>query len=215
MTRSGEFIHTNRGRLIALLVLWLIGGVVGADAYAQDAVLPSQDLIRWADSAKLHTISVDKEFTLAEEIYALPQQEILGLGITGSVELKGANSLVRVILIDHQRNEYLVYEAYPLVAPTGSFSMSNVCRETCVLPRRVPSALRIELINATLQIQSVVVNLATQGQSRTRAVPPGETEQADAVKQAQEAEIIELLNRQIKAKGLSGLRVKPLFPAFL
>ena len=44
MTHKGKVVDMNGGRLIALLVLSLIMGLAGADAYAQDAVLPSQIL---------------------------------------------------------------------------------------------------------------------------------------------------------------------------
>ena len=196
-------IEARVGRPIALLLLSLMACLAGVNAYAQDVVLPSQDLTQWVDGAELSAISVYKEFTSDEEIDPFPnEREIIGLGITGNVQLKGTNSLVRVILVDDELNEYLVYEAYPLISPNQSFPISNACRETCVLPLRTPSALKIELIDAAIQIQSVVVNLATQLPTSMTAVPPGKMVSVDEVKQVQETEIIQLLNKQIAARGM-------------
>lgn len=203
MSHRGKLIRIRGGHPIALLLLSLIACLAGANAQPQDAVPPSQDLIRWADGAELHAISVDKEFTSDEEIEPFPDEpEIVGLGIIGNVQLKGANSLVRVILVDDQLNEYLAYEAYPLISPNESFPINNACREACVLPPITPSALKIEVFDAVIQIHSVVVNPATQLPTSMTAVPTSEIESEDEIKQVQETEIIELINRQIAARGL-------------
>jgi hypothetical protein len=203
MIKVNKSVDMNGGQLIALFVLSLVMGLANSNVYAQEFFLPSQDLTQWTDIANLRTIPVDKNFTSEEEIYSFPQQAgIVGLGITGKVKLNDVNSLVRVILIDEHRNEYLVYEAYPLVSPNEPFSISNACRETCRFSPIVPSALKIELIDAAIRIEAVVINPKTAVQMRTLAIPTKEVEQLDEVKKTQEAEIIKLLNQQIKAKGL-------------
>jgi hypothetical protein len=95
MSQINKILDMNGARLIALLLVPLILGLAGPNVFAQEFLLPSQDLTQWADSADLRTIPVDKDFTSEEEVYPLPQQgEIIGLGLTGSVELKSASSLV-------------------------------------------------------------------------------------------------------------------------
>ncbi|MEA3477127.1 MAG: hypothetical protein U9R60_03040 [Bacteroidota bacterium] len=65
---------------------------------------------------KSQTINIDSTFTADAEIYPFsPDDTITGLSIGGSIELNSDTSLVRVILVDEDYNEYMVYEAYPMI----------------------------------------------------------------------------------------------------
>ena len=202
---------------IRFLVLFCLLMVLDEDfntAFAGDTVnsgqpstLSTQDLGEWVKSvlipgSSLQDIVLEKQFLLNETIHPFSKQQLVGLSVSGSVQLRSEQSLVRILLIDDQLNEYLAYEVYPLIAPASSFQIRDVCRETCVLPAIVPSALRVELIDASLEIQTVVVNQMTiEGAAGTASIAQSR-QLTEKVKNAQETEIIELLNRQIKAKGL-------------
>jgi uncharacterized repeat protein (TIGR01451 family) len=101
-------------------------------------------------------IRIDKTYDRDEELLLLPESaSIYGLTITGHVRLNKNNSLVRVILVDRSFNEYLIYEAYPLLVTSDSFEIVNVCEETCVLDAIIPYALRIEANDATIRIDTL------------------------------------------------------------
>jgi len=81
-----------------------------------------------------------------------------GLSISADVELLDKNSLARVVLIDPQQHEYLVYETYPALVDSSRFSVQNVCEETCSLPLVPNTSLRIELEKASLVIRGISYN---------------------------------------------------------
>ncbi len=106
------------------------------------------------------TISIDSAFNSDGEIYPFDTtQAIYGLSIeSGSVILYSDTSLVRVILVDTFYNEYLVYEAYPLIVTETSFSISDVCDETCYLDGVYPYSLEIQIVDAEINITALYAN---------------------------------------------------------
>jgi len=202
---------------IRLLVLFCLLMALDEDfntAFAGDTVnlgqpstLSTQDLGEWAKSvlipgSSLQNIVLEKQVLSDETIHPFSKQQIVGLGVSGSVQLRSERSQVRILLIDNQLNEYLAYEVYPLIAPANVFQIRDACRETCVLPAIVPSALRVELIDASLEIQTVVVNQMTiEGAAGTASVAQSR-QFTEKVKNTQETEIIELLNKQISNRSL-------------
>jgi len=77
---------------------------------------------------------------------------IYGLKLSGKVNLNNPNSFVRAVLVDSKDNEYLVYEAYPLLVDSNNFTISNACEETCILDGVVPKYLRLEGNSSLLTI---------------------------------------------------------------
>ena len=80
---------------------------------------------------------------------------ISGCAISGYVDLKGKNSLARIILIDEKGEEYLIYEAYPLITGLGVSDFSNVSEETALLDNVIPSSIKIVVENAVVNITSI------------------------------------------------------------
>ncbi len=95
------------------------------------------------------TISVDSvlDLDITSAIYSL--------SINGVVSLNSDSSLVRVVLVDKNNNEYLVYEGYPLIED-NSVSIENVCEETCVLEGIVPASLKIQIEDASIDINTII-----------------------------------------------------------
>jgi hypothetical protein len=135
-----------------------------------------------------------------QEIRPFSGSSVIGLGVNGQVEFTSARGMVRLVAADDGGREFLVYEAYSLIAPASTFQVRNGCRETCVLQAMTPSRLRIELVDASLLIESLVVKEIV-GVSAARQSALEAPAQSERVKAAQEREIIAVLNRQLKAKG--------------
>jgi len=80
-------------------------------------------------------------------------QNIYALSITGKIGFENEASSVKIILIDDtQEKEYLVYETYPFLTDNSTFSVQEVCEETCVMLKISSFSLRIELKDASIQI---------------------------------------------------------------
>ena len=108
-------------------------------------------------------IKIDKLFSASQVVWEFAKADrIYSLSISGSLELHGDNSLVRVILVRDDLHEYLIYEAYPLIVDNNNFQITGVCEETCVLDGIAPRSLKIELVNASLQIDQVSVTDSPQ-----------------------------------------------------
>lgn len=82
-------------------------------------------------------------------------RQAYGLTLNGNVTLNSDTSLVRVIMIDDQYNEYLVYEAYKCISLSSVFSLSNLCDETCYSDGFTPQSLEIQIKDATVYISTI------------------------------------------------------------
>ncbi|MDX9905821.1 MAG: C1 family peptidase, partial [Bacteroidales bacterium] len=105
---------------------------------------------------KSQTIQIDSTFTTDAEIFPFePGDTIYGLSISGTVQLFSDTSLVRVILSDLNGNEWMVYEAYPMIYPNKNCNLINFADETKYLFVTHPTKLYISLIEATLFLDSI------------------------------------------------------------
>jgi hypothetical protein len=108
---------------------------------------------------KAQTIQIDSTFTTDGEIFPFsPNDTIYGLSISGSVNLHSDTSLVRVILTDNAGNEWMVYEAYPMIVTDTVFDLKDECDETCFLDAPVPISISVQIINADLYISNFSVS---------------------------------------------------------
>ncbi|MEK6958911.1 MAG: C1 family peptidase [archaeon] len=69
---------------------------------------------------------------------------IPALSVSGSIELPSKEDYVRVLLVDGDGKEYLVFEAYYPLYSVGSTSFDSICNETCNLGKINPKRLKIE-----------------------------------------------------------------------
>ena len=106
---------------------------------------------------KSQSISIDSTFTSDGEIFPFSQVDsIYGLSLSGHVTLNSDTSLVRVILVDENFDEYMVYEAYPLIVTSLDFDITNVSDETKYLNKTEPYSMMIYLVNAELDLSSIL-----------------------------------------------------------
>ncbi|MCY1720406.1 PKD domain-containing protein [Prolixibacteraceae bacterium Z1-6] len=139
----------KKSGLLALLVLVLISGAsFGQNSnkkFKMEGVNPT-------------SIAINKSFSESVEIFpfATNGTPIYGLDASANIELKGENSLVRLLLIDNNFNEYLIYESYNLLLEEeASFSIENICEETSILDGVKPYSVQIEIENAQLELKSL------------------------------------------------------------
>lgn len=105
------------------------------------------------------TISIDTTFTTDGVIYPFSQGDTAyGIKISGDIVLNSDTSLVRVIFSDSDSTEYMIYEAYPLISTKSSFSVNDVYDETFCLDELTPHSIRVEIINASLTVDEIVVS---------------------------------------------------------
>jgi hypothetical protein len=105
---------------------------------------------------KAQTIQIDSTFTSDGEIFPFsPNDTIYGLSISGSVSLHSDTSLVRVILTDIYGQEWMVYEAYPMIVTDTAFDIVEECDETCYLNCIIPYSIQIQLYNSSFELDTI------------------------------------------------------------
>jgi hypothetical protein len=122
--------------------------------------------------------------------------KIYGLALSADIELKNNGGLVRVVLIDVYSNEHLVYEAYPSITDNKSFTVTNICEETCILNGVAPASLQIQTLNSSISIKNIAVSY-TAPQFKNEFAPLKQ-QTLDAQNDAK----IEIINKNNSIKGV-------------
>jgi hypothetical protein len=139
------------------------------------------------------TIQIDSTFTSDGEIFPFgPNDTIYGLSISGHVTLSSDTSLVRVILTDNAGNEWMVYEAYPMIVNNMDFDIEEECDETCFLEEFYPHSLKIQIIAADLDISHLSCSSIRYGNLASLQ---------QQAKQTKDLEKVQLMNQYIASKG--------------
>jgi len=132
-------IQTTTG----LLVLLVSSGALAAENFKMRA-------------AATKTTNVSRTFIVTDQKIDLQNVAPLdGIAITGTVALANERGLVRVVLVDDKGAEHLVYESHGLLADASTYSVKNVCEETCLLDGVVGKSLRFEIEHATFTLDRV------------------------------------------------------------
>jgi len=93
---------------------------------------------------------------------------ISGLAISGEIVLHSDSSLVRLILMDNYYNEYLIYEAYPILSGSRQFSVKEAGEETSLLNNITPSRVAIELVDASIYLKEIIISEEEPYQAKTK-----------------------------------------------
>jgi hypothetical protein len=102
------------------------------------------------------TISINSTFDADTIIYPFQSSTTsYGLTITGHIELNNDTSLVRAVLITSSGDEFMIYEAYPLITQDRVFDIADVCDETCYMDGDTLTVLRIEIIDGEITVNSL------------------------------------------------------------
>lgn len=130
-------------------------------------------------------------------------EKIYGLALNSDIELNNNASLVRIVLIDENAVEYLVYETYPLLANSKFSTVTNVGEETSLLNGIVPVSLQIQTINSTVSINNIAVSY-TPSAYRQEEINTLKQQIADAQNDAK----IEIINRNNKTNGVNWIAAR-------
>ena len=109
------------------------------------------------------TININNIFYSSQTIYRfMPNKTIYGLRINGRVSysFNDYTSLARVILVNSDSTELLIYEAYPWLFNNGnwSFYFSNAGDETYYLDAMSVSYIKVELFNAKIDTITMLID---------------------------------------------------------
>ena len=178
-----------RGQLMRILVKVFLSLCI----FARFALSP----ISQAYTTQPRIIGIDKLFSESQVICQFDTiPRIYGLSLSGSLQLHQDKSLIRLILVREDLSEYLVYEAYPLIVDSNSLQITNVCDETCILEGVAPHSLKIELIDASLQIEEIALTTDQQTLMMEAAYLQKQ------IKEDRETAKIKRINANIKKRGL-------------
>lgn len=104
------------------------------------------------------TITIDSTFTANTEIFPFGSTgTVYGLSVSGNVTLNSDTSLVRIVLIDNNFNEYLVYEAYPYICAQTTTYVSNLCDETCYSEGFEPYSVLVQVTDSDFDFEKIVM----------------------------------------------------------
>lgn len=79
---------------------------------------------------------------------------ISSIKMNAFIKLNGENSLIRVILVNANKDENLIYETYYQIAESEAFSVNLSFDETEFLDNVSPSYIKIHIDNASIDIKS-------------------------------------------------------------
>ncbi len=116
---------------------------------------------------------------------------ISGLAFSGNITLHSDTSLVRIVLLDNNHNEYLIYETYPILSGSKQFSVDEAGEETSLINNITPYRLTFELINASIYVKEIILSMEDKYQ----------TESQDARSVQQTLNKIEKINQNIQKSG--------------
>jgi len=109
-------------------------------------------------------LSAQKDTTIS---FSTPT-EISELYISGRAFLKDENhGFIRVTLKDDYNSDYLIYEVYPILADSTIIRLQKIGMETKVLDNLSPQSIRIEVSDATFQLDSVYYVKGTSKSSKS------------------------------------------------
>ncbi|MBN1981152.1 MAG: T9SS type A sorting domain-containing protein [Chitinivibrionales bacterium] len=145
---------------------------------------------------------INRSFSNGDEIAAFSvdldqSTAVYGAGVTMNVTLFNDGGLVRVVLIDKYGLEYLAYETFALLENDYTFSVNGWAQETRLLENVTPKSLRIELLNASIELENIAFATST---SYSR---DGIAAAQEQIREQQLDQIVDRLNTQIKKKGMA------------
>ncbi len=118
--------------------------------------LSSQDKVFTLQSNADNRIVINKD--VSGNIQLSPfksDRSISGLTISCDITFNSDSSLVRIILVDEDYNEYLICEAYPLLNESNTFSLNDFAEETSYLLNIIPQMIEIEVVDASVFLKEI------------------------------------------------------------
>lgn len=101
------------------------------------------------------SIIIGQTFTTDTEIFSFNGQTLYGAGVNGNITFNSDSSLVRIIVGDGSGLEYMIYETYPMLETSWTFTFSEECEETCFLDGFAATSLIIQVTDASLYLNQL------------------------------------------------------------
>lgn len=125
------------------------------------------------------------------------RRTISGLSISGTAVLNNDNdSYIRVTLVDNYNYEFLVYEIYPTLSDDLTTKFSNIALETILLDDITPQCLKISMLNASLELDTISFLNASANNRQNSNNPV-------AIQKAQTQYIVDKLNTNLKRRNMT------------
>lgn len=102
--------------------------------------------------SNLRSTTISTDSTLLLDM----NSQVSGIAISGRTTLEDREALVRVLLIDKDGKEYLVFEDMYLFLNEKEHEFSNVAIETAVLENVIPHEIKIFIRNAHIDISRII-----------------------------------------------------------
>lgn len=149
---------------------------------------------------KSKTISVNEKYSKSIIIYPFKQKESLySLSVSAKVQLNGYKSLVRVVLINENGEEYLVLESYYMIEEQKQINFTDYGDETAMLNGVGASSIKIEIEDASILLETVSYNNSSQNKLESTDF----TLYSKIKKRNQDSTKIDRIKKQIKKNGYS------------
>jgi hypothetical protein len=101
-------------------------------------------------------ITIDSTISTSCEIFPFGEIGLISSPtLTADIDLHHDTSLVRIIFVPNDDYEYMIFEAYSLIVDSLSFSVREVCDETCFLNELRPYSVKIQIIDAEVTLTSL------------------------------------------------------------
>jgi len=145
-------------------------------------------------ASNVNSIALSESFTGDTSIPLGMSSPVYGFAVSGDFVLPEDHGVVRLVLVDADGSEHLVFEAYPLIGFSGRVAVENVCEETCLLDGVVPKSLRIEGFDASGLVKSISFVKKRVGLPKGAGVLE--------LKNSREAYKVQKMNEVIEREGL-------------
>ena len=110
-------------------------------------------------SAQITTYNINRTFSCTDTIQPFGiNANSYGISIDGGEQLLSDSAVIRVVLVDSNGNEWLVYERNSLYSTEANNQFQGAAMETAALYNVVPSSIIVTLCDATLYLANAKSN---------------------------------------------------------
>ncbi len=100
-------------------------------------------------------LQIKESYTEGSSLPKKPDEKVSAVLASGSVEITDELGYGRIILVDSEGNEHLVFSSDELALGAGNHSFTDICSETCELDDVAVAKIKTELANATISIERI------------------------------------------------------------
>ena len=144
-------------------------------------------------SAQITTYNINRTFSCTDTIQPFGiNANSYGISIDGGGQLLSDSAFIRVVLVDSNGNEWLVYERNSLYSTEANNQFQGAAMETAALYNVVPSSIIVTLCDATLYLANAKSNRTFTNKNVVTAV-------TDSVFHAKNLQIVERINAKLSA----------------